>query len=242
MIEIIPAMDIIGGRCVRLRQGAFDQKTVYDSDPLVLAQRFEQAGIRRLHLVDLDGARAGAPVHLELLQRLAENTSLRIDFSGGLRRDEDADAAFEAGASFLGIGSLAVKDPEKLDAWVRRYGGARIIVGADVLDGHLAIQGWLEQTAIALDTFLETLGGLGITQVFCTDIAQDGMLAGPAFELYQGILQRFPELQLIGSGGVRDLQDIQALEALGCSGVIVGKAIYEGRIALSDLTSTTPVQ
>ncbi len=239
MIEIIPAIDLIDGQCVRLRQGSYTDKTTYSSDPVAVAKAFAGCGLRRLHLVDLDGARAGAPQNLGVLRRIAAATSLAVDFSGGVRCDADLDRVFAAGAAYVGIGSLALKDPGLLKSWVRRFGPQRFLLGADVRDGKLAVQGWTEQSDVALFPFLEAMTGLGIRSVFCTDIAQDGMLAGPALELYSGIINVFPELELTASGGVRNMQDIRALETIGCKGVIVGKAIYEGSISLGEL-STKP--
>ncbi len=236
MIEIIPAIDLIEGQCVRLRQGDYSSKKVYDADPVSAARRFAEAGIRRLHLVDLDGARAGMPCNLGVLGSICSATDLIVDYSGGLRTLDDVSAALDAGAGLIGLGSLAVRDPREADRWITKYGAERFLLGADVLEQRLAVNGWEERSDVELFPFLESMSGMGIRQVFCTDISKDGMLGGPAHELYRAIRSRFPELRLIASGGVRDLQDIDALESIGCSGVIIGKAIYEGRISLEALT------
>ena len=237
MIDIIPAIDLIDGQCVRLRQGAYADKTVYSSDPLDIAKGFEACGLRRLHLVDLDGARAGTPRNLDLLRAITSETALVVDFSGGVRSSADLDAVFDAGATFAGIGSLAVKNPALLQSWIAEFGPDRFLLGADVRDGRIAVQGWEEQSELELFQFLQSMTELGIRSVFCTDIAQDGMLAGPALELYSTILERFPKLELIASGGVRNMHEVDALEAIGCKVVIIGKAIYEGYISMTDLSA-----
>jgi phosphoribosylformimino-5-aminoimidazole carboxamide ribotide isomerase len=241
MIEIIPAIDLIDGECVRLRQGSYTHKTVYSDDPLDVAKGFEACGIRRLHLVDLDGAKAGRPVNLHILKRIAAETALKIDFSGGLRSDADLEQVFAAGAAFAGIGSLAVRNPALLRSWIGQYGAERFLIGADIRNGRIAVSGWEQETDLELVAFVDSMLQLGIRRVFCTDIAQDGMLAGPALELYSKLIVAFPGLELIASGGVRNIQDVLALERIGCSGVIIGKAIYEGLITPEELAASTVV-
>ena len=227
MIEVIPAMDLMGGHCVRLLRGDFDQKTEYSSDPVAVARRFEAAGFRRLHIVDLDGARAGTPQHLDVLKKVAAATSLVIDFSGGIKTGGDLENVFSAGAAIAAIGSVAVKDKTLFLNWLKKHGPERILPGVDVRREKLAISGWTEQTDIGLFDFLNEMTAAGIRQVFCTDIAKDGLLGGPSVALYQKILGQFPSLQLIASGGVRSPEDVAILNETGCCGAIVGKAIYE---------------
>lgn len=235
-MEIIPAIDLIDGKCVRLVQGDYDRRSVYSENPLELAKSFEAAGIRRLHLVDLDGAKAQHIVHYRVLEQLSSQTSLIIDFGGGLKTDEDLRIAFESGARMVTGGSIAVKSPQVFEAWIRQYGSDRIILGADVHEGRIAVSGWTEHSDIDLWTFLDDYSQKGITKVICTDISRDGMLQGPALELYAQILVKYPELYLIASGGVGSIEDLDVLKAAGIPAVIFGKAIYEGRIKLNDLT------
>ncbi len=226
-IEVIPAMDLMDGHCVRLRQGDFNQRKNYASDPLAVAKQFEAAGFRRLHMVDLDGARAGTPKHLHILKKVASETSLVIDFSGGIKTDADIESVFEAGAAIAAIGSVAVKNKPLFFKWLKKYSAEQILLGVDVRDEKLAVSGWLEQTEIDLFDFLGEMTGTGLRQLFCTDIGKDGLLAGPSTELYRKILQQFPDLELIASGGVSSPEDLPELEEIGCTGAIVGKAIYE---------------
>ncbi len=226
-IEVIPAMDLMDGHCVRLRQGDFNQRKNYASDPLAVAKQFENAGFRRLHMVDLDGARAGTPKHLHILKKVAAETSLFIDFSGGIKTDADIENLFEAGAALAAIGSVAVKNKPLFFRWLKKYGPEKILLGVDVRDEKLAISGWTEQTDIDLFGFLGEMTGAGVRQVFCTDIGKDGLLAGPSTELYCKILQQFPDLELIASGGVSSPEELPELEKISCTGAIVGKAIYE---------------
>jgi len=226
-IEVVPAMDLINGHCVRLRQGDFSQRTDYAADPVAVAKQFEAAGFRRLHIVDLDGARAGKPQHLHILQKVAAETSLVVDFSGGIKSDADIEAVFEAGAAMAAIGSVAVKDKPLFFNWLQKYGPEKILLGVDVRDEKLAISGWLEQTEIDLFDFLEEMTGAGVRQVFCTDIGRDGLLTGPSTALYRRVLAQFPGLSLIASGGVSSPSDLGELAEIGCTGAIVGKAIYE---------------
>jgi phosphoribosylformimino-5-aminoimidazole carboxamide ribotide isomerase len=235
MIEIIPAIDIIEGKCVRLSQGDYEQKKVYNENPLEVAKMFEDAGIRRLHLVDLDGAKAQHIVNYKVLEKIASGTSLIIDFGGGLKSDEDLRIAFECGASMVTGGSIAVKNPATFDHWIQQYGAAKIILGADVKEEKIAVGGWLETTNIELLPFIGSFKMKGVDKVICTDISKDGMLAGPALDLYKKILKEFPDLYLIASGGVSSLSDIEQLENAGVPAVITGKAIYEGKIKMGDL-------
>jgi phosphoribosylformimino-5-aminoimidazole carboxamide ribotide isomerase len=235
MIEIIPAIDIIDGKCVRLSQGDFQKKKIYSESPLEIAQEFARAGVKRLHLVDLDGAKVGRVANLQTLESIAGGTDLTIDFGGGLKTDDDLRAVFDSGASFASIGSVAVKDPAKFFGWLEKHGPDKILLGADVREGKIAIDGWQTGTEIELISFLDDYFARGVRQVFCTDISKDGVLQGPATELYRRILARLPDLKLIASGGVSRIDDVEELERVGCSGVIIGKAIYEGKIKLEEL-------
>ena len=235
MIEIIPAMDLIGGKCVRLTQGNFSRKTVYSDDPLETAKRFEAAGLRRLHMVDLDGARTGAPMNLHVLKRVASRTSLTIDFSGGLKTDVDVAAVFETGAAIVTVGSVAVNQPELFLFWVEKCGSDKMLLGADSRGGKVAINGWQTDTTTPVLAFLRNFAERGVTNAFVTDIASDGAMSGPAFKLYRQIKAAINEIDLIASGGVTSIEDIDELERIGCSGVIVGKALYEQNIKLEDL-------
>jgi len=235
MIEIIPAIDLIDGKCVRLSQGDYSQKTVYYDDPLDVAKMFEDAGIRRLHVVDLDGAKAQHIVNHKILERIATHTNLVIDFGGGLKSDDDLRIAFESGAAMITGGSIAVKNPEVFMSWIQQFGAEKIILGADVKNRKIAVGGWLETTDIDLMPFIEEYMKKGISKVICTDISKDGMLEGPAIPLYQEMLQKEPEMYLIASGGVSSIADIDKLQEHRIPAVIIGKAIYEGRIALKDL-------
>lgn len=234
-MEIIPAIDIIDGKCVRLTEGDYSQKTIYSEHPLDIAKAFENAGIKRLHLVDLDGAKAGKVTNWAVLESIAKNTALVIDFGGGIKQESDLKIVFESGASMATIGSLAVKNPELFSSWLKIYGEDRFLLGADVKGEKIAIGGWLETTEETVFDFIASCLQKGVQQIFCTDISKDGKLEGPSIELYQKIIQQFPELHFIASGGVSSMQDIDALKMIGCSGVIVGKAIYEGRIKITEL-------
>jgi len=234
-MEIIPAIDIIDGKCVRLTEGDYSQKTVYNDNPLEVAKSFEDAGIIRLHLVDLDGAKAGKVTNWKVLESIAKNTQLVIDFGGGIKQESDLKIVFDSGAAFATIGSMAVKEPDLFETWLKEYGENRFLLGADVKGENIAIGGWLETTNENIIEFIQKYISKGVTQLFCTDISKDGKLEGPSIELYKKIIQHFPELYFIASGGVSSLQDINELRIIGCSGVIVGKAIYEGRIKISEL-------
>ena len=235
MIEIIPAIDIIDGKCVRLSQGDYDQKKVYNEHPLEVAKQFEDAGVRRLHLVDLDGAKAHHIVNYKVLETIASKTNLIIDFGGGLKKDEDLQIAFECGASMITGGSIAVKDKETFSSWIERFGPEKIILGADVKEEKIAVSGWLESTELDIMDFIDDYHKQGISKVISTDISKDGMMAGPSFELYKKILEQFPDLYLIASGGVSKMQDIHDLDAMQVPAVITGKAIYEEKISLQEI-------
>lgn len=232
---IIPAIDIIDGKCVRLTEGDYAQKKVYNEHPLEVARQFEDAGLERLHLVDLDGAKAGAVKNWKVLETLTAKTSLKIDFGGGIKKEEDLKIVFNSGAMLATVGSIAVKAEETFLAWIEKYSAARFLLGADVKKEKIAVSGWLEETDIWIYDFIEKYISHGIQQLFCTDVSKDGRLEGPATALYKQIASQFPSLQLIASGGVSNLKDLDALQEAGCSGVIIGKAIYENRISLSDL-------
>ena len=236
MIEIIPAIDIIEGKCVRLTKGDYDTKKIYDDDPVEVAKRFESYGISRLHVVDLDGAKSQHIVNHKVIEKIADHTSLVIDFGGGIKSDEDIDIAFASGASLVTIGSVAVKNPEMFYRWVEQFGPQKVILGADVKNGLISINGWKEEGNDELMPFLRKYTDKGIENVLCTDISKDGMLEGPAIELYKRIMAEFPEMHLIASGGVSNMEDIVALEEAGIPAVVFGKAFYEGRITVDELT------
>jgi phosphoribosylformimino-5-aminoimidazole carboxamide ribotide isomerase len=234
-MHLIPAIDIIGGKCVRLTQGDYEQQTVYYEDPLDAAKAFEAHGLQRLHLVDLDGARAQRIVNHRVLERIAAQTSLWIDFGGGIKSDESLRIAFESGARQVTGGTVAVKAPELFLHWLEEHGPEKIILGADFKDGQLAVSGWQEQSSLGLFDFLEDYVAKGVRYAICTDISKDGLLQGSALEQYARIRARFPALQLIASGGVSSVEELRQLRQAGCFGAIVGKAIYEGKISLKAL-------
>ena len=234
MIELIPAIDIINGQCVRLTKGDYDQKTVY-GEPLDMALEFERIGFRRLHMVDLDGAKSKHIVNCPVLRRVTTETQLTVDFGGGIKTDEDIEKAFTAGAQMVTIGSIAVTQPERFMGWLEKYGAERIILGADVRNGKISINGWKEDSSEDLLPFLRKYIDAGVKTVLCTEISKDGTLAGPAIELYQRVMEASPELHLIASGGVSSIEDIKALDAAGIPAVVFGKAIYEGKINLKEL-------
>lgn len=235
-ITIIPAIDIIDAKCVRLSQGDYNQKTVYNENPLEVAKMFEAAGITRLHLVDLDGAKAKHIVNHKVLEEIASKTNLIIDFGGGLKSDDDIRIAFESGAEMVTGGSIAVKDRETFLSWIEKFGPEKIILGADAKNKLIAVSGWQEVSELSIIDFIESYTCKGIMQVISTDIARDGMLTGPSFELYQEIMDKFPGLGLIASGGIATMQDIIELDRMGIPGVITGKAIYENRISLDEIS------
>ncbi|MBI1341805.1 MAG: 1-(5-phosphoribosyl)-5-[(5-phosphoribosylamino)methylideneamino]imidazole-4-carboxamide isomerase [Terrimonas sp.] len=235
-MQIIPAIDIIEGKCVRLTAGDYTQKKIYNEHPLEVARQFEDAGLSRLHLVDLDGARSGRVKNWKVLESIAGKTSLVIDFGGGIKKEDDLRVVFNSGAALATIGSIAVKDEATFIGWINKFGAEKFLLGADVKDEKITIGGWMETTEILVDDFIEKYRKLGIIQVFCTDVSKDGRLEGPATTLYQKLIEKFPDLFLIASGGVSSLQDLEELQEAGCSGVIIGKAIYESRISLHQLT------
>ena len=235
MIELIPAIDIIDGKCVRLSQGDYNSKKVYNENPVEVAKELEAHGIRRLHVVDLDGAASHHVVNYRTLEQIASRTSLVIDFGGGVKSDEDLVIAFESGAQMITGGSIAVQNPERFCHWLQTYGSERIILGADVKDHKIAVNGWKDESACELFPFLEDYIGKGIRKVICTDINCDGMLQGPSISLYKEMLEAHPDLYLIASGGVGSTEDIRQLEATGIPAVIFGKALYEGRITFKEL-------
>ncbi len=235
MIELVPAIDMIEGKCVRLTQGDYDTQKIYNESPLEVAKQFQDAGVARLHMVDLDGAKAGHIVNYRMLEKVASHTDLSIDFGGGLKSDDDLHIAFDCGAQMVTGGSIAVKNPDLFLSWITRYGSERIILGADAKEKKIAISGWKEGTAIDLIPFIKDYQSKGISKVICTDIARDGMLQGPAVKLYQEMQQEMPELYVIASGGVSSMGDIERLEEANIPAVIFGKAIYEGRISLKEI-------
>ena len=235
MIELIPAIDIIDGKCVRLSQGDYNSKKIYNENPLEVAKEFEANGIRRLHVVDLDGAASHHIVNYRVLDMIASRTSLIIDFGGGIKTDEDMLIAFENGAQMVTLGSVAVKNPDLFKKWLHQYGAEKIILGADAKDKRIAVSGWMEDSSVELIPFLHDYTKEGIYKVLCTDISKDGMLQGPSIALYKEIMKEFPEMHLIASGGVSCLQDLIALEEAGIPAVVFGKALYEGRITMKDL-------
>lgn len=236
MIELIPAIDVIDGKCVRLSQGNYDSKKVYNESPMEVAKAFEAHGMRRLHVVDLDGAASQHVVNYRTLEQIATHTSLTIDFGGGIKTAKDIDIAFNSGAQMVTLGSVAVKNPELFDAWLNTYGNEKIILGSDVKENRIAINGWKEESPLELMPFLDQYIKKGITKVLCTDISRDGMLRGAALPLYKEIMGTYPELYLIASGGISCLDDILQLDDAGIPAVVFGKVIYEGRISLNDLT------
>ena len=237
MIELIPAIDIIDGQCVRLTKGDYDQKTVYSNSPLEIAQRFEQLGFKRLHVVDLDGAKSKHVVNDKVLKDITSTTNLTVDFGGGIKTDEDLEKAFDAGASMVTVGSIAVTRPDLFEKWLNKYGAERMILGADVRNGKISINGWKEDSTEDLLPFLQKYIDAGVKNVLCTEISKDGTLQGPATSLYKEVMAAYPGLHLIASGGVSSIDDIEQLHAAGIPAVVFGKAIYEGRISLQELLS-----
>lgn len=232
---IIPAIDIIDGKCVRLTQGDYAQKKVYNEDPLEVAKQYEDIGLNRLHLVDLDGAKAKRIINHKVLEKIASRTNLKIDFGGGLKADEDVRIAFESGAGQITGGTIAVKDETTFLGWLDKYGSDRIILGADVKDGCIAVSGWQEKSEIELVPFIQKYTDKGIQYIICTDIAKDGLLKGSSVDLYRKLLEQFPDAKLIASGGVTTMDELTELREMGCYGAIIGKAIYEGKLQLQDL-------
>ena len=235
MIELIPAIDIINGQCVRLTKGDYKQKKVYHDDPVAVAKDFEALGFRRLHIVDLDGAKSKHIVNDAVLRGITSATSLTVDFGGGIKTEEDIEKAFEAGAAMVTIGSVAVTDPDLFIGWLKKYGPEKLILGADVRNGMISINGWKEDSSEPLLPFLRKYIDAGVVNVLCTEISKDGTLQGPAVALYKDVMANYPQLHLIASGGVSRQEDIEELEREGIPAVVFGKAIYEGRIDLKSL-------
>ncbi|WP_340073757.1 1-(5-phosphoribosyl)-5-[(5-phosphoribosylamino)methylideneamino]imidazole-4-carboxamide isomerase [Leptobacterium sp. I13] len=234
-MRIIPAIDIINGKCVRLTKGDYSTQKIYNEDPLEVALQFEAHGIHYAHVVDLDGAKSHHIVNYKILERIATRTNLKIDFGGGIKSDEDIKIAFECGASQVTGGSIAIKNPELFNTWIQQYGSSNIILGADVNDQRIAINGWKETSEESLIPFIKRYVDEGIKYVICTDISKDGMLKGPSFKLYQSVLNKIENLHLIASGGISSMEDIAELAVIGCEGAIIGKAIYENKISLKEL-------
>lgn len=234
-MRLIPAIDIIDGKCVRLSKGDYDTKKIYNENPLEVAKSFEAHGITNLHLVDLDGAKSSQIVNYKVLEQIASKTSLNIDFGGGLKSDADLKIAFECGAKQITGGSIAIKNPDVFKNWMQQYGADKIILGADANNEKVTISGWLEESTSDLIPFIQNYQEEGIQYVICTDISKDGMLQGPSFELYRKILEQTPNIKLIASGGISTFDELPKLAELGCEGTIIGKAIYENRISLKQL-------
>jgi len=236
-MRIIPAIDIIDGKCVRLLQGDYAQKTVYNEDPLAVAKSFEDAGLTHLHLIDLDGAKAGKVVSWDVVENIVSNTSLEVDFGGGIKTQEEIERLLDIGVKQVNLGSIAVREPVKIIDWMKQFGAERIILSADVKSEIISISGWQENASISIMTFIKDYIQKGIMHVTCTDIGTDGMMTGPNIELYKKLLLSFPTLHLIASGGVSSIEDLHELKQIGVDGAIVGKAIYEGKISLQELTT-----
>ncbi|MEO8583042.1 MAG: 1-(5-phosphoribosyl)-5-[(5-phosphoribosylamino)methylideneamino]imidazole-4-carboxamide isomerase [Flavitalea sp.] len=234
-MDLIPAIDIINGKCVRLTQGDFSSVTIYNEHPVEVAKQFEDAGLMRLHLVDLDGAKAGEVKNWKVLESIASKCALQIDFGGGIKTPKDVDIVLNSGALWATVGSIAIKDEEQFLQWLVIYGASKFLLGADVKNEKIAIAGWQETSNIWIYDFIRKFMGNGVQQVFCTDVSKDGLLEGPSISLYKNIISEFPKLQLIASGGVSSMQDLEDLSEAGCTGAIIGKAIYENRISLKDL-------
>ena len=234
-MEVIPAIDIIDGKCVRLTKGDFLQKTIYNESPLEVAKLFEDAGLKRLHLVDLDGARDGAVKNWNVLETVAGKTSLVIDFGGGIKTRKDVQIVLDSGAALITVGSIAIKNENEFTGWLLEYGASKFLLGADTKNEKITVDGWQVNTDVDVYTFIQKYIKHGIKQLFCTDVSKDGLLEGPSLDLYKKIIQKFPGLHFIASGGVSSMDDIYKLEEIGCKGVIIGKAIYEDKISLNDL-------
>lgn len=230
MIELIPAIDIIGGKCVRLTKGDYEQKTTYNDDPVAQAKEFESLGFKRLHIVDLDGAKSKHVVNIDILERITKETSLIVDFGGGVKTEDDIEKVFRAGAEMVTVGSIAVTEPEMFLNWLAKYGAEKIILGADVRNGKISINGWKEDSTEDLLPFLKKYTDAGVRNVLCTEISKDGTLSGPALDLYKSIMTAYPDLHLIASGGVSSNNDITALNEAGIPAVVFGKAFYEGKL------------
>jgi len=234
-MDIIPAIDIIDGKCVRLEQGDYNKISLYHKEPLEVAKKFEDSGLKRLHLVDLDGAKAGAVKNWRVLETIARKTSLVIDFGGGIKTEKDVRIVFESGGALATVGSIAVKNEEEFVKWILKFGADNFLLGADVKSEKITISGWQEETKLWVYDFIQKYIDQGINQIFCTDVSKDGKLEGPAIDLYKNIISKFPGLFFIASGGVSSMDDLKRLQETGCRGAIVGKAIYENRISLDEL-------
>jgi phosphoribosylformimino-5-aminoimidazole carboxamide ribotide isomerase len=232
---IIPAIDIIEGKCVRLTKGDYNQQTVYNEDPLEVALQFEGAGLKRLHLVDLDGAKAGEVKNWKVLEKIASKTKLVIDFSGGISTQKNVEIAFNSGAAYAAVGSIAAKDEFTFSGWLLLFGADKFIIGADVKEDKIMVKGWTETTSLTLSSFIEKYKTKGVKKFFCTDISKDGMLAGTAIDLYKKIMNEHPSIDLIASGGISTTKELEELREAGCDGAIIGKAIYENKISLQEL-------
>lgn len=235
-MQIIPAIDLIDGKCVRLTQGDYNQKTIYNENPVEVARSFEAVGLNRLHLVDLDGAKAGKVTNWQVLENIASATKLDIDFGGGIKTEKDVEIVLGSGAKYATIGSIAVKNEALFTNWIEKYGPDKFLLGADAKDALITIGGWLETTNLSVFDFIDKYQKKGIQNVFCTDVSKDGLLQGPSLPLYQKIIMQFPALHFIASGGVSSMEDLTALKDIGCSAAIVGKAIYEGKVTLEELS------
>ena len=236
-MEIIPAIDIIGGKCVRLTEGDYASKTEYETGPLEMAKMYASFGFKRVHLVDLDGAKLGKVVNWKVSEEIAKQTSLSIDFGGGVKTETEVEKILELGIDYVTVGSIAAKDPETFIRWIKKFGGDKFLLGADVRNNKIMTGGWLEETEIDIFDFIESYVQIGLVNIFCTDITKDGKLMGPSFSLYSEIIERFPTINLVASGGVSSIDDLIELRRIGCSGAIVGKAIYENKITLQVLAS-----
>ena len=234
-MQVIPAIDIIDGKCVRLTKGDYSKLKIYYENPVDAAKAFEAAGLQRLHVVDLDGARSGTICNIRVLESIASATKLIIDFGGGIKNINDVSMVFNAGAAIVTLGSIAVKQPGIVEEWLMEFGVDKILVGADVLDGKIRISGWLEDGGVHIDEFIGNMLAIGVQNLFCTDISKDGMLEGPALDLYKKILSDFPDVHLTASGGINNIEDVKQLIDIGCTGAIIGKAIYEEKITLKEL-------
>lgn len=237
MISVIPAIDIIAGRCVRLSQGDYARCTTYQADPQDMVRQYVDHGFDRIHVVDLDGAKASQPQNIATLERLASISGARIEWGGGIKTEQALGDIFNAGASYAVVGSIAAKQPDLMGRWIEKYGSEKMVLGADVSDGQIAINGWTATTTLSIDALIKQLLPHGLTQVICTDISRDGMFSGPALELYKKLLNSFPTMILTASGGISSAEDIRQLDAAGVQRVVVGKAIYEGRVSLDELAS-----
>jgi phosphoribosylformimino-5-aminoimidazole carboxamide ribotide isomerase len=236
-MRIIPAIDLIDGKCVRLTKGDYEQKTIYNEDPLAVAKEFEEAGMKYLHLVDLDGAKAGKVMNWKVIEALTSKTKLQIDFGGGIKTNEEIKELFHLGVTQVNLGSIAVKNPEKVVDWAAAYGEGKIIISADVRNERVAIHGWQADSSVTIFELIENYASRGIHNITCTDIDTDGTLKGPNLNLYKALKQRCPEIRLVASGGVGRIEDVRSLKSIGVDGVIIGKALYEGKIKLTDLNN-----